>query len=139
MSFSSNKGKGGNTTLAEINVTPLVDVMLGLLVIFMVTAPLVQQGVKIDLPKVKAQQMPTEESRVVLTLDKERKVWLGKAEIPLEELEQRLSTNERLKTEREVFLYADRALPYGFVVKIMAVIKRAGVDQIGMVTEPGEE
>ncbi|MFA6034514.1 MAG: protein TolR [Myxococcota bacterium] len=137
--MGTNKQKGGNTTLSEINVTPMVDVMLVLLVIFMVTAPLVQQGVKVDLPKVKAMQMTSDESRVIITIDKDRKIYIGKAEIPLEQLETKISANERLKGDREVFLYADRALPYGFVVKIMSVLKKAGVDQVGMVTEPGED
>ena len=137
MAFGGQKGKG-QSVLAEINVTPMVDVMLVLLVIFMVTAPLVQQGVKVDLPKARAAQMQTEESRVVITIDKDRHIFIGKVEVPLDGLEALLVSNERLKSDREVFLHADRSLPYGFVVGIMAVIKRAGVEQVGMVTEPGE-
>lgn len=129
-------GSGPSRPMAEINVTPMVDVMLVLLVIFMVTAPLIQQGVSVDLPQTKAQALDVQEKRNVLTLTRERKVFLGEAEIPLAELRDRLTNNVRLQQEKQIFLHADRSLDYGFVVDVMGVVKDAGVDNLGMVTDP---
>ncbi len=129
---------GGNTgkTMNDINVTPLVDVMLVLMIIFMVTAPLIQQGVKVDLPDAKAQPMPSDEKITVLTLTKDRKVFLGDEELKWDQLRTLLSTNKKLKTDKEVYLHADRNLPYGVVVDVMDMLKDAGVTNLGMVTDP---
>jgi len=124
--------------MSEINVTPFVDVMLVLLVIFMVTAPLITTGVEVDLPNAKAQVMEVDESKLVLSIDKSQKVFLGKTEIPSDKLESTLLANERLKTEKELYLQADENVPYGFVVKVMAIIKRAGIEQLGMITDSME-
>jgi len=127
---------GSGRTLSDINVTPLVDVMLVLLIIFMVTAPLIQQGVQVELPKAKAQSMDVKEQRIIITLTKQRKIYLGEAEIPFASLSDKLVGNLRLQKDKEVFLHADKSLPYGFVVEVMAILKDSGVENLGMVTDP---
>ena len=124
-------------TMAEINVTPLVDVMLVLLIIFMITAPLMQQGVEVDLPQTHAQVIkPEADQPVILSLSKEKKIFIGKTEVKYEELEIKLTHNEKLKKDKKIDLQADRTLDYGFVVDIMAIMRRAGIEQVGMLTEP---
>ena len=132
---------GGNSgsMLTEINVTPLVDVMLVLLIIFMVTAPLIQSGVKVDLPRASAQQMEHQEEKLVLTITRDRRVFLGSSEIPPADLEKKLASNARIQKDKELYLHADRSLPYGQVVEIMAVARRAGVESLGMITDPDRE
>ncbi|MCC7071827.1 MAG: ExbD/TolR family protein [Deltaproteobacteria bacterium] len=135
MAFSSRSG--GNVPMSEINVTPLVDVMLVLLIIFMVTAPLLQQGVKVDLPDAQAEPMKTStEERLVLTLAKDGKAYLGKTEVPVERITELLSANEKLKIDKELYLHADQELPYGLVVRVMAAAKEGGAETLAMVTDP---
>lgn len=130
-------GRSRRSALSEINVTPLVDVMLVLLIIFMVTAPLLQQGVKVDLPNTDSPPMKTStEERLVLTLTKDGKAYLGKTEVPVERITELLSTNEKLKVEKELYFHADQELPYGLVVKVMAAAKAGGAESIAMVTDP---
>ena len=138
MAFGSADG-GPRRAMTDINVTPLVDVMLVLLIIFMVTAPLIQSGVKVDLPRASAQQMEHQEEKLVLTITRDRRVFLGNTEIPGADLERKLSSNARIQKEKELYLHADRSLPYGQVVEIMAVARRAGVESLGMITEPDKE
>ena len=123
-------------TMAEINVTPLVDVMLVLLVIFMVTAPMMQQGVQVNLPKADTKAMNPAEETVVVTVDKNNKVFINKEETPAGDLRSKLTGLFATRTKKEVFLKADSSVPYGEVVKIMADIKGAGIERLGMVTEP---
>jgi len=125
--------------MTDINVTPLVDVMLVLLIIFMVTAPLIQSGVKVDLPRASAQQMEHQEEKLVLTITRDRRVYLGNTEIPGADLEKKLATNARIQKDKELYLHADRSLPYGQVVEIMAIARRAGVESLGMITDPDKE
>jgi biopolymer transport protein TolR len=122
--------------MSEINVTPLVDVMLVLLIIFMITAPMIGRGVELDLPRAKAQAMEVDESKLVMTIDGERRVFLGESEVPHARLEEALANNARLKREGELYLKADKDIPYGFVVQVMAIIKKAGVPKLGMITDP---
>ncbi|MCL2625857.1 MAG: ExbD/TolR family protein [Cystobacterineae bacterium] len=124
------------TTLSEINVTPMVDVMLVLLIIFMVTAPLIQPGVKIDLPQTRALPLESDEAKLILSINKQEQIFLGETQIPYEQLEDKLRTNDRLKHEKELFLQADKTLPYAVVLDIMAIAQRAGVDKLGMITDP---
>lgn len=133
MGMTSGGGKG---MLSEINVTPMVDVMLVLLVIFMVSAPMMTTGIDVDLPNTRAPRMDIEEQKLLLTIDKDRKVFLGETEVPYDRLETALTTNERLQREREIYLRADESVPYGFVAKVMALIRRGGIEKLGLVTDP---
>jgi len=131
MAFSSGKG-----TLHEINVTPMVDVMLVLLIIFMVAAPLIQQGVKIALPQTKAVEINSQEAKLVLSIDAQKRLFLGDAEVQYADLEEKLKANAKLQQDKELYLKADRNLPYGFVVDVLATMQKAGVTNLGMITDP---
>jgi biopolymer transport protein TolR len=124
--------------MAEINVTPLVDVVLVLLIIFMVTAPMLQMGIDVNLPQVKSRNVDVTEEKVVLTIDGAKGIFVNKTKIPLAELGARLEGVFADRSEREIYLRADRAVPYGFVVEVMAEIRKAGIDKLGMITEPPE-
>jgi biopolymer transport protein TolR len=137
MAMSSGNNAGGGA-LAEINVTPLVDVMLVLLIVFMVTAPMLQTGVDVNLPEAKAQTLPDDSGKLIVTITKDRKVYLGKSEIPWDQVETMLKANEKIRIEREVYLHADENLLYKDVIKIMAAMKLAGADKLGMITDPLE-
>jgi biopolymer transport protein TolR len=110
--------------------------MLVLLIIFMVSAPMMTTGIEVDLPKTRAPRMDVEEQKLILSITKEQKVFLGEVEVPYERLEDALTTNERLQREKELYLQADENVPYGFVAKVMALIRRGGIDKVGLVTDP---
>ena len=136
MGMSSGRGPPGRTTMSEINVTPMVDVMLVLLIIFMVTAPLIQQGVKVNLPDARAAPVEATDKKLVLSVDSEKQVYIGEAKVLLEELEAKLASNAKAQADKEVYLYADRDIPYGIVVEVMAAAQRAGIGNVGMITDP---
>ena len=138
MAFGTLDGDD-DEVMSEINMTPLVDVMLVLLIIFMVTAPLIQSGVKVDLPRAQAQQMEHAEEKLVLKITHDRKIYLGDTAVDPARLEQLLLHNARVQKDKEIYLQADRSLPYGLVVQIMATARRAGVESLGMITEPEKE
>jgi len=117
--------------LSEINVTPFVDVMLVLLIIFMVTAPLLQQGIDVSLPQAKGKEMAPSE-RVVITIKKDGKLYLDKSAVTME----RLRSDLVKIPNREVFLKADKDVPYGLVVNVMGELREIGIEKLGMVTEP---
>jgi len=127
---------GRNRPLSEINVTPFVDVMLVLLIIFMVTAPMMQQGVDVDLPETTTQPLRMQEEPLILTIQKEGKYYLGRSEIPLSELKTKLEAIFEGRDSKEIFLRADSETPYGVVVKGLAAAREAGASKLGMVTEP---
>jgi len=119
----------------EINVTPLIDVMLVLLVIFMVTAPLLTTGVHVDLPKVKSGPMPTDDTKMMVIVTADEHVFLGKDEIT-SDVETKLKTNPRLQEEKELYIQADENVKYGAVLRVMSAARTAGVEKLGMVTDP---
>jgi len=122
--------------LAEINVTPFVDVMLVLLIIFMVTAPMLQQGIDVDLPETTSQPLRLHEEPLVLTVKKDGSYHIARTEVPLEDLEAKLAAILEGIDDRDVYLRADQDAPYGTVVKAMAAARRAGAETLGIVTEP---
>jgi biopolymer transport protein TolR len=122
--------------MSEINVTPFVDVMLVMLVIFMVTAPLMQQGVDVQLPKVQAGGLPTDQEPLVVTVNREGKLFVQRAEVPMDELSTKLEAIFRSRADKEVFLRADTQVAYGTVARTLAEIRRSGAQRVGMVTEP---
>jgi biopolymer transport protein TolR len=137
MSMSAGGGKETGT-LADINVTPLVDVMLVLLIVFMVTAPMIQTGVDVELPNAKAQTVPDESGKLIVTMTKDKRVFIGRMEIPFAEVETKLKANAKLQADHEAYLHADTSLSYGDVVKLMAAIKLAGGEKMGLITDPLE-
>jgi biopolymer transport protein TolR len=127
------KAEKGRTALSDINVTPLVDVMLVLLIIFMVTAPLLQQGIDVNLPEAKAKELPMEE-RIDLTVRKDGSIYMNKNPMSMEEMVVKLKA---IRTRNpNVFLKADRDVPYGLVVKVIGEVKEAGIEKLGIITEP---
>jgi biopolymer transport protein TolR len=130
-----SKGQG-RVTMSEINVTPMVDVMLVLLIIFMVTAPLIQQGVKVNLPEARATPVEAADKKLVLSIDATRRIFIGDAEVAVDELEKKLSANAKAQADKEIYLHADRDVPYGVVVEVMAAAQRAGISNVGMITDP---
>ena len=131
-----SRSNGDRSTMSQINVTPLVDVMLVLLVIFMVTAPMMQQGVEVNLPKADTKAMDATEQTVVVSIDNTGRVFLNETEVPADQLRTKLTAIFEHRAKKEIFLKADKSVPYGEVVKTMAVIKGAGIERLGMVTEP---
>jgi biopolymer transport protein TolR len=140
MAFNLDSGSGGGrrrtgSTLAEINIIPLVDVVLVLLLIFMLTAPLMYRGIDVNLPKTAGKPTVTEE-RMELTLTKEQQIYLNGKPLALGSLEQTLRETFKTRTDKTLYLKADQALQYGFVVETMDKVRKSGIEKLGMVTEP---
>ena len=129
---------GNKKFMSDINVTPFVDVMLVLLIIFMVTAPMMTQGVDVNLPKTETRPLKAAEDPLILTITKEREIFLEDYKIKLEGLENKIGQIFMNRREKEILLKADKDVPYGFVIKVVARIKEAGIDKLGMVTDPLE-
>jgi biopolymer transport protein TolR len=123
--------------MSEINVTPFVDVMLVLLIIFMVTAPMMQQGLDVDLPETTTQNIRVRNEPLILTVKKDGSYHVGRREVAAKELEAKLAAILEGQEDKEIFLRADKAAPYGVVVKALAAARLAGAKKLGMVTEPG--
>jgi len=134
----SRRRNNQDKALSEINVTPLVDVMLVLLIIFMVTAPMLSMGIDVNLPRVQSKSVDVTEEKLILTVNENREIYLNKVKIPLAELNSKLEAIFSSRIDREVFLRADKNVPYGFVVEVMSEVRKAGVDKLGIITEPPE-
>jgi biopolymer transport protein TolR len=132
MAFDQGGGTGGS--MSQINVTPLVDVMLVLLVIFMVTAPILQQGVSVDLPQAKAGALNGKDEQLVVSVTKTGQLYLNDATMSPDQLEGKLRAIAAERPEGQVFVRADQNVAYGQVVRVMAAIKSAGIRRVGMVT-----
>ncbi len=132
------KTGGGDEMNSEINVTPLVDVMLVLLIIFMVTAPMLNTGVELDLPKVTAQKLEDTDGPLVLSINEKRQLRLGGSPVRWTELKLKLEKNDRVQAEDVVYIEASASLPYAVVVTAMAVAKDAGIAKVLLLTDPAE-
>jgi biopolymer transport protein TolR len=133
---ASLRSGGAGRPLSEINVTPFVDVMLVLLIIFMVTAPMMQQGVDVELPKTTTQPLKIKDEPLILTIKKDGKLFLGRQEIAQAELQKKLEAIFEGMDTKDLYLRADQAVSYGQVAKAMAAARAAGASKLGMVTEP---
>ncbi len=135
MAFS-DQGNGKQRALSEINVTPLVDVMLVLLIIFMIAAPMLTTGVSVDLPKAEAPRIEIDQDHPLITVQKDQRIFLFGEEVSLPVLRERLVTDERIRNLDEVFVQADEEVPYGAVVRVLALVRKAGIGKMGLVTDP---
>ncbi len=129
----------GGGFLSEINVTPLVDVMLVLLIIFMVTAPMMTQGIDVNLPKTTGKPIPTEKERLIISINDKGQIFIDEFQVSLEELALKVKSIEENKGLQEVLLKADSRLPYGKVIKVMSELKKVNIKKLGLVTQPEEE
>lgn len=132
---------GGNNDrlMSDINVTPFVDVMLVLLIIFMVTAPMMIQGVNVSLPEATSAPMTSENEQLIVTIDKKNQVYINDFRVGAENLKEKLLQILKNRTDQEVYLRADKTVPYGMVVFVMSEVKGAGIEKLGMITEPAED
>ena len=132
---------GGNNErlMSEINVTPLVDVMLVLLIIFMVTAPMMIQGVEVSLPESSSKPLPSEQEKLVVTIDKNNQVYINDYRVGLENLMEKLMQITKNQKADEIYLRADKTVAYGTVVYVMSEIKGAGIEKLGMITDPVDD
>lgn len=136
MSSRIERGRGA---INQINITPLVDVMLVVLVIFMVLTPTMQHGIEVDIPKATFSPIETKEMQIVVTVTKKGDIYINKLSTNLENLEMKLKKIFEKNPDKEIFFKADENVPYGFVVKAMAAINRAGITKLGMITEPDDK
>jgi biopolymer transport protein TolR len=137
MAFTNERGRT-QTSLSEINVTPFVDVVLVLLVIFMITAPVLQSGIEVEVPKTRTVQAITEE-RVVISIDRAQRVYLGNEPVNINELGQKLREKIRDPEHQSIYLRADENVPFGAFATVMDAVKAAGIANVSIVTEPLKE
>ncbi len=131
--------QGNSPFMSDINVTPLVDVMLVLLIIFMVTAPMMMQGINVSLPKTTSKPLPAEKEHLIITVDRSQQIYINDYKVALEGLRTKLKKIYEGRSDEKVYLRADKGVPYGVVVRVMSEVKNAGVEKLGMVTEPLKE
>ncbi|MEJ2641529.1 MAG: protein TolR [Desulfosarcinaceae bacterium] len=136
MAFSSG---GSDGLMSDINVTPLVDVMLVLLIIFMVTAPMMSQGVDVDLPEAATDPLSADKEPLVVTIDKDGVVYISELKVEVNYLQEKLRKILEGRKNKEVYFKADKDVAYGIVVQVMAEIKGAGIEKLGMITVPPSE
>lgn len=134
--MAMNSGGNNRRFMSEINVTPLVDVMLVLLIIFMVAAPMMMQGVDVNLPKTTTKNIKTLDEPLMLTVNKKKEIFLENHPVKLDRLEFKIKKIFENRREKQVLLRADKDVPYGFIIDVMARVKNAGISKLGMVTEP---
>jgi biopolymer transport protein TolR len=132
----AGSGQKSRTVLSEINVTPFVDVMLVLLIIFMVTAPMMQQGLEVDLPETATTGVETNEDPFIIVVRKNREITAGDAKIPLADLSKRLKAIFETRKNKQLYIQADKHVEYGVVAEAMGEIRAAGIYQIGLITLP---
>ena len=135
MAFGS--GESGQS-ISDINVTPLVDVMLVLLVIFMVTAPILQQGVAVNLPQASGDALPADEQQLMVTIDTQGRVFLNDQQYTSERLAAELAQLAAIDSKRRLYVRADAGVPYGQVIETLAAVRQAGLSRVGLITEPPE-
>ena len=129
-------GGNNNNFMSDINVTPFVDVMLVLLIIFMVTAPMMTQGVNVALPEATAEPLPAEKENLMISIDNKSTIFINDVPVTVDDLNEKLKRIMSNRSDRAVYLKADKDIPYGTVVRVMSEIKLAGVEKLGMVTVP---
>jgi len=134
MAFTNAQGRT-QTSLSDINVTPFVDVVLVLLIIFMLTAPILQSGIEVNVPKTRTVKEITEE-RLVITIDRSQRVYLGNDPININQIGPRLRARMRDPTRQSIFLRADQNVPFGAFATVMDAVKQSGITNVSIVTEP---
>lgn len=139
MSFAQDGDRKSRVALSEINVTPLVDVMLVLLIIFMITAPMMQQGFEVNLPVAKAAGVSVAEDPLLLVIQKNRGIYLGSAQIRMNDLSKKISAIMETRKNKQVNIQADKSVDYGVVAEAMGELKYAGINSIGLITLPKSE
>jgi len=139
MGMGTSGSKRSKAVLSEINVTPLVDVMLVLLIMFMVTTPLMQQGIEVDVPKTSSTGVEMKEEPFLLVIHKDRRIEAGKSRVSLDDLKDKLKAIFKTRKNKQVYIQADRQVDYGIVAEAMAEIRAAGITNIGLITLPKDK
>ena len=131
-----NGDESGHSLISDINVTPLVDVMLVLLIIFMVTAPMMTHGIKVDLPETESKSVKTQQDPLILSITRNQDIFIENYKVEFGDLRDKLGKIFANRAAKEILLQADKRVSYGFVIKVMAQVKEAGITKVGMITEP---